>query len=137
MSQVLVVSQFKNWQVDPVDMQPLARHWFEDGSDAERKRTLGGVCFSLLGRSIQSAICDFRKPNYCLGKAFLTGLDFLLCKSLKDCLKKRRGFVKIYLVHDSAALLCLGHCLSWVSAGSLAVSLSPLTLCPAQKWAPG
>lgn len=72
MSQVLVVSQFKNWQVDPVDMQPLARHWFKAGSDAERKRTLGGVCFSLLGPFSQPSVTS-GSPITAWGKHFLQG----------------------------------------------------------------
>lgn len=72
MSQVLVVSQLENWQVDPVDMQPLARHWYRAGSDAERKMTLGGVCFSFLGPFSQPSVTS-RSPITAQGKHFLQG----------------------------------------------------------------
>lgn len=39
-SHVLVVSQLENWQVDPVDMQLLARHWYRASQMLNARRHL-------------------------------------------------------------------------------------------------
>lgn len=125
-SQAQVVSELETWKVDGVGCACRC-----PGADTGLGQPLRSICFA--SWSIQSASCGLRKPNYCPEKAFLTGLDCLLCQALNNCWKKRRGVIKIRSVSNCAALLCLGPCLCWVSAVSPAVSLSPIILCPAQK----